>query len=319
MRKNVVLAVTLATGLWASAAHADTILFDPDGAGGLAAVSIDLFDVSPGNLITRGIGGASPVSSQGDVLFQANLGVAKLGIDNQYSNNTGAAGTKDSHKFLAGLPLHLAQNTCLAGPTAPCTLAFDFGTAATNFFRIYAGTTPGNDLTGAGFPAGADSLILEGTWQNDADFFASFTLSDVTPDERLDQFGGNNYPGVNTIEGTGSFKGNVLITSVNALYFPTLAVGTTFFAGSSQQVLPYNATNPSACFTDGTTACVYPGAGNANVGPANGFGPDTVLQSDANFSFNAQVPEPATMALLGLALLSGGASLRRRHARRAAR
>lgn len=313
MRKSVVLAATLAMAFSAGAASADTILFDPDGAGPLGAVQIDLFDVAPGNVINRGVTGTSAPSTQGDVLFQANLSVAKLGDTIQYANNSSSG--QDAHKFLAGLPVHVTTNSCLVAPVAPCTLTFDFGTDATNFFQIFAGTSPGVDRTGAGYPAPGDTLILEGTWLNDPDFFAAFTTNDLTPDEPLDQFGTNNYPGVTTIEGSGAFKGNVDVTFWNPAYFPTFAGGT-IFVGSSEQRLPFQQANPSECFYDGTTACGY--AGVANVAPLNGLsGPDTMLQSDASFSFlvPAQVPEPATMALFGLVLLGGGATLRRRHMR----
>ena len=230
---------------------------------------------------------------------------------------------QDAHKFLAGLPVHTTTNSCLAAPVPPCTITFDFGASATNYFQIFAGTTPGNDLTGAGYPAAGDTLILEGTWLDDDDFFAAFTANDLTPDEPLDQFSGgpgnNNYPGVTTIEGSGAFKGNLDVTFAHPLYFPGFNLGTVF-VGSSEQRLPYQQTNPSECFYDGVVACGQPGV--ASVGPLNGIsGPNTMLQTDASFSFLTpqQVPEPATMALFGLVLLGGGATLRRRRALRIGR
>ena len=53
MNKAAVLAVTLTTALGsATVVSADNISFDPDGGGALAPVTIDLFDVAPGNSLT---------------------------------------------------------------------------------------------------------------------------------------------------------------------------------------------------------------------------------------------------------------------------
>ena len=80
MNKAAVLAVTLTTALGsATVVSADTISFDPDGGGALAPVTIDLFDVAPGNSLTLNMTGLSQPGLQTTVLFQANLTAAQLG------------------------------------------------------------------------------------------------------------------------------------------------------------------------------------------------------------------------------------------------
>ncbi len=300
MNKAAVLAVTLATALGsATVVSADNISFDPDGGGALAPVTIDLFDVAPGNSLTLNTTGLSQPGLQTTVLFQSNMTAAQLGEDIQAANNVGGA---DAFKFLAGLPVELTANN-------GATLQFEYGAGDTNFFRIYAGDDPGNNLTGANFPAGGDTLILEGSWINDALFGASFTVSDPNGGN-LDQFGVNDWGAVQSVQGDGGFSGRIGISFADPTYFPNLAIGSTIFVATSQQHLPYNQANPSRCLTNGVAACAVA----SNVGDHNGLtGPNTLLQTDASFSFNTvPVPEPTMMVLFGIGLLAAGYASRRR-------
>ena len=71
--------------------------------------------------------------------------------------------------------------------------------------------------------------------------------------------------------------------------------------------------NPSSCFFDGTATIDGAGPNSAGgpclvntVGPLNGIsGPNVMFQTDATSSFLVQgVPEPGSLALMALGLLS---------------
>lgn len=314
MRKGFVLAASFAIAMASAATvNADPILFDPDGAGPAGSSQITLLDLAPGNSITQGVTAFTPAGTPANILFQANMSVAKNG-DNIVAANcltSASAAIMDCFKFVAGLPGIVSEEV------PPPSLEFRFNpTSPVNFFNIYANNVPGSDLNGTNFTTG--SLILTGTWLNDPSFFATF-VPNLQSGGPLDQFGANDYPGVNSVAGTGAFSGNLVVTFADSTYFPSLATGTTLFVASSKETLPYTQTNPTACFSaTGApgTDCTSPGV--SSVGAVNGIsGPNTMLETDASFSFiTPSVPEPATMALFGLVLLGGGATLRRRQMRR---
>src|SRR5699024_5763131 len=98
----------------------------------------------------------------------------------------------------------------------------------------------------------------------------SANFTQTTAIENLDQFGAtNNYLGVTTIVGGGEFNGDILVTDFLTAWFPNLVEGSSLFIASSEQHLPYDQTNPSACFSsDAVANCNTPGVGA--VGAING-------------------------------------------------
>jgi hypothetical protein len=306
----------------ATTAHASTILFNPAGTGSSGAITIDVLDPGPGNSLSS-LNASSTVGSTGTLLFQANLDGALLGGSNVFSDGTGG----HYFTFAASFGETVTSST---GGTTP-TLVFGPTTGATNgVFNIYAQTAPGNDLAGTGFTGSAP--ILSGTLLNNGDFFGNFTVNTAAtgtctappaapavPNDCLDQFGANNYPGDTAAPGTGSFEAEIQINSVNSGYFPGLVPGQVLIFATTSQTTPFVTVNPSACFSSNaaTTVCTG-GAGTSNVGTVDGLGPDTILQSDANLSFSGQnvVPEPATLSLLGVGMLAGAGRLRKRFARK---
>jgi hypothetical protein len=194
-----------------------------------------------------------------------------------------------------------------------------------NFFEIYYdGATDASNLAGTGFDDG--TLILAGTILP----FDSTTGTGVTTflgsgiDDRLDNFGTDQYTGIDSVVGTGGGNLQVQVTFRNSSFFlddiVALEIPVDTLLG-----LAYDQTDPSSCFTPtaGLSAgATFLGAGNGyggcgagatgSVGATNGIdGPNGMFQTDASAAIQS-VPEPTSIALLGLGFLAMGASSRRR-------
>jgi len=247
------------------------------------------------------------VGSSFQLLYQSNLGTAQLANSNVYSN--GDLG--HFFTFVAGFSETVTQNTGGASPL----LAFGLSPLqSNNFFKMYENTVaPGSNLAGTGFTAGIQILSghIIGTG-----FVSNFQVVAPPPGANpLDQSpNGNQYPGVNTVNGAGASTITVVIDSFDANSFPDLVIGGTLTFFNTNQVLPFLEIDPSACFSsDGITNCNQPGV--ASVGAVNGLsGPNTMFQADANESFQTtRVPEPMSLILVGAGLvgLAGLSRIRR--------
>jgi len=141
----------------------------------------------------------------------------------------------------------------------------------------------------------------------------------ASPAQALDQSGGNNYPGVQTVTGSGATSLVVVIDSFDPTFFPDLVAGSTLLIANTSQVLPYNQTDPSAKFSSNGIADGDIN-GVSSVGPTNGIsGPNTVFQADANLAANlaiTAVPEPMSWVLLGVGLMGAAGFTRLRAIKR---
>lgn len=304
MYKKHIIATGAALLLCSTGAFADPFTFDPTGVAGASGniTNVGSFDQAPGNALSVGGGGVLSPGQQVTVLYQANLSTANAATTTAPSVFANGDGGK-YFTFVAG------YSEIVTNGGANFAI-FDFNSAGSvNFFKMYATTSAGDNLTGAGFTS--STVILSGHFISTG--FASSYVRSGTGTEKFDQFGGDDYSNFQSITGAGSTSLTAVIDSFDTNYFPDLIAGSTFGFINTSQVTPFKQVDPSRAFIDstGTTSA----ATAAGLGPTNGgvgSGPNFQLQADANTSFVRAVPEPDSVALFGLGLGLVGLFAKRR-------
>ena len=308
--KKALVVATLAMPMLSYSA-ATPISFDFNGAAAGGQLTIDTLDWAPGNALAvngNPTTGFLAPGTQTQLLYQANLGVATLNGVNVF-----AAGLNGAPSFtaVAGFNEVVLSNVTGLNPV------FGFADTpvrdASNFFYLYANQF-GNNLAGTGFVG--STIALSG-------YVRSVTSSNYTATGAiapLDNFINNDYSGINTLVGSGTTDLVLVIDFANPDYFSNLVAGTTLSFFNTSTLTPFNTVDPSRCFSsNGTTDCDTA----SNIGAVNGLRVQGDMASrnfqfvaDGNSSFQQAVPEPGSLALLGLALGIAGV-VRRRTAKQA--
>jgi hypothetical protein len=280
-------------------AQAELFTFDPTGGGGGTA-NVALIDQAPGNALAEG--GVTAInnflagsgSTSFTLHYQANLSAMQFAdTTNAFSNGSGG----NFFTFVAGF-----GETVVGASPYPGTASFQFDASnPVNFFNMYASNSIGNNLTGQGFTNGTPILTAHIVAIPTSNFQVTNTAG-----TNLDQSpNGDQWGGQQTVTGGGLSDIVLVVDSVNSGYFPTLNPSSTitisFFNNS--QVDPFRQVDPSQCFNTDSSDCGAGGGINSlgSLGAVNGVsGPDFIFQADGNQSFT--VPEPASLALIGLGL-----------------
>lgn len=310
MKKNLLAAsLAAALSLGSNLAQAGAVItFDQDGlGGGSSAVQMSSLDWVVNSAVSVGAVPLSPGSTF-TILLHASLG-------NIIDQNGDAINVASGHEitFVAGFK----ELTISANPF-PGTASFVSIAGGVNFFEVYYDAVKNsNGLTGTGYNDG--QLILSGFVN--AGGTSNFAVTDVNGGA-LDQFTNNDFPGTTSVKGIGSSKLITTVTFFDPNFFQNLMVGAVMSVDTDTDLNnPHTKANPSKCFTNAAggnavSSCdaiannVDPTAYNPTPGAVNGIsGPDFYLQSDASSSF--LIPEPGSLALLGLSLSALGFARRR--------
>lgn len=339
MRRSTLGALIAGAFIVAGSAHAGLVL-DLNGAAAGGVIQADALDWAPTSFLALGgntaianfAAGKGPTTF--DVLTHAKLTGYKPTGGATY---TGLPGFGGEITMVARYTENVVGFTGGAFPTA------QFQSTGAGWIEFYYSGSDANDLTGGNFNNGTLIGRLTGVTK---DAFGSFTVTGVndpktgTPYILDGTADGDQYNGQRTVKGTGSqdnLEAGLATVDLDPTFFLTTIAGFSLDFENISIGLPYISANPSDCFNPnqaaaavGTSALAstcdnahqnadYAGQVNAtgytpNVGPVNGLNlgsPDFVAQTDFNSAVNG-VPEPGTLALVGLAIGGLGFAARRR-------
>ncbi|OYU00242.1 MAG: hypothetical protein CFE40_02720 [Burkholderiales bacterium PBB1] len=324
MFNKSLLSIAAAAALGMGVTSANAVVFSYDGSGSAGSqVNLIGLDWSPDNALSIGALSTPPVNGSQTLQTVAQ---GKLATFTTASGPQSAlfAQTGREYTFQASF----FETATGIGTSAA---AFQLASGA-NYFKVYADTANNsNQVTGTGY--GDGTLILSGTINSLTGTFNDFTrlLPSLYPVTGLDQFangpGGNGDVdgGVVSHVGNGSNTVNVKIDFLDPSYFlgnVAELILTLNYNDTTNLAVPFNAAQPSDSVVGFTPNYSYVNGAKVNGADCTQGGVtesgtrtrscDFQFQSDAAGSFVNQVPEPASLALVGLALAAAGVASQRK-------
>lgn len=305
LRKAVCAAVFAAVlGAPAIATATVPIAFDPSGNGGStgATANVLTFDWAVNSALAVGgnPAGGLAVGTKVVVLSQARLAAL-------FDPNAAQITIPSDKEFTFVAGFGEAVATCNGTPCNNATFLFDGTQTNTNYFEIWVKskptnvTTVANNLAGTGF--NSSTRILYGVLSDSSGNFATAPCDASSMIAQFDQFLNNDWPGVNTLCGSGSTKLAVQVISIDPAYFPGFTpdqVANLKLKFNTSTIVPYNQTDPSRLFignSAGAQGSDPEGTVAPNLGAVNGLPPtagalDFEFQSDANQAFEVGTTVP---------------------------
>ena len=345
MKIKALGAMVLASSFALPAFAADTITFDADGSGGVNGnQAVGAFDWAAGSTLSDD----SIPTASGDSFDTYSHGTLIGFLDENGDaagapTGLNTAGTGFEITFISGFTETITgQTSSLAGYdvggdfmvgggddviTIDTTITLESAaTQNVNFFKVYyddlsdASGLKSSSLEGTGYGDGllildASVGVVSGNFTStlqfiDVDNSGDFSFGDTILTVDLDQSSnGDDWLAQQSLAGEGatSLEADAFYQDNNFFKDDISSLIADLFFNTSN-VLPFQQTNPSRSFDDGSGGSILP-----VLGSINGLtGPDILFQTDANNSFVKTVPEPGSMFLLGMGLFTLGMARRRR-------